>query len=319
MTGDDLPCGRAVFHTTFLSGPASVFGVPGRDAAEMMIAEINNNGGIGGVPLSASFIDEGAGGEALLSEYRRLVEQEGADAMFAAVSSGNCTKLAPLAEDLKVLNILWDCGTQTIFEENDYSYNFRTQGNATSEMMAAVLYVVKNLPDAETIAVVNQDYAWGRDSWAIFSAALAKFRPDIKVVAEFFPKFGAPDFSTEVSRLQALEDAARLGRDQDFLFAAGRGADDVSSFRLAPERGSPRDAEHIHPAEIALAAAEVIASQIALPADELLREISRVLGYSRTSARMLRYLQAGVDLLAARGGCIIDEDSVRLPRDEDAS
>ncbi|MCB9833163.1 MAG: DUF3320 domain-containing protein [Planctomycetes bacterium] len=120
-------------------------------------------------------------------------------------------------------------------------------------------------------------------------------------------------------RLQALEDAARLGRDQDFLFAAGRGADDVSSFRLAPERGSPRDAEHIHPAEIALAAAEVIASQIALPADELLREISRVLGYSRTSARMLRYLQAGVDLLAARGGCIIDEDSVRLPRDEDAS
>lgn len=226
---EEKPAEVKIGITTFLSGPASVFGVPGRDAAEMMIAEINNNGGIGGVPLSASFIDEGAGGEALLSEYRRLVEQEGADAMFAAVSSGNCTKLAPLAEDLKVLNILWDCGTQTIFEENDYSYNFRTQGNATSEMMAAVLYVVKNLPDAETIAVVNQDYAWGRDSWAIFSAALAKFRPDIKVVAEFFPKFGAPDFSTEVSRLQALR--------PDIILSTSWGGDLDTFVRQASQRG----------------------------------------------------------------------------------
>lgn len=226
---NDKPAEIKIGITTFLSGPASVFGVPGRDAAQMMIAEINANGEIGGVPLAASFIDEGAGGEALLSEYRRLVEQEGADAMFAAVSSGNCTKLAPLAEDLKVLNILWDCGTQTIFEENDYNYSFRTQSNATSEMMAAVLYVVKNMPDVKTIAVVNQDYSWGRDSWAIFSAALKRFRPDIEVVAEFFPKFGAPDFSTEISRLQALR--------PDAIVSTSWGGDLDTFVRQASQRG----------------------------------------------------------------------------------
>ena len=59
--------------TTFLSGPASVFGVPAKAAAEMIAEDINKKGGIGGVPVKLSFIDEGAGGEALVSNYRRVV------------------------------------------------------------------------------------------------------------------------------------------------------------------------------------------------------------------------------------------------------
>ena len=60
---------------------------------------------------------------------------------------------------------MWDCGTQRIFEEGDYRYVFRTQANATPEMVATALYLLKTKPDFRTIAVINQDYAWGRDSW----------------------------------------------------------------------------------------------------------------------------------------------------------
>jgi hypothetical protein len=52
--------------TTFLSGPASVFGVPAKAAAEIVIDDINAKGGIGGVKISASFIDEGLGADPLL-------------------------------------------------------------------------------------------------------------------------------------------------------------------------------------------------------------------------------------------------------------
>ena len=62
--------------TTFLSGPASVFGVPGKAAAEMSAEDINKKGGIGGVPVKLSFVDEGAGGEALVSIYRRMLQDE---------------------------------------------------------------------------------------------------------------------------------------------------------------------------------------------------------------------------------------------------
>lgn len=198
----DKPDTLKVGMTTFLTGSASVFGVPARDAMDLMVASLNEAGGINGVPVEVIYIDEGAGAEALTSEFRRVSGE--AEVMLSAISSGNCQTLAPLAEDLQVPNLMWDCGTQRIFEENDYKYVFRTQANATAEMMAAVVYLLKMKPDFQTIAVVNQDYAWGRDSWDIFSTALKAMKPEVEVLGEFFPKFGSPDFSTEISRLQAL-------------------------------------------------------------------------------------------------------------------
>ncbi len=234
----DKPSELRVGVTTFLSGPASVFGEPARAAADMMIRQLNERGGIDGVPVRMIYVDEGAGGEHVVTEYRRLVEQENVDVMFSAISSGNCNAVVPLAEDLQILNFMWDCGTQRIFEEDDYRYVFRTQAHATPEMLSTLLYLLKTKPDFETIAVVNQDYAWGRDSWDIFSTALRALKPDARVVAELFPRFGAPDYSTEVTRLAALRPDVILstswGGDLDTFIqqAAQRGLLNQSTFVL---------------------------------------------------------------------------------------
>ena len=198
------PAELKIGMTTFLSGPAAVFGVPGKAGAELVIDEINAAGGIGGVKLKAVIIDEGVGADKLLSEYRRVVQEEGVKVMLASISSGNCNALAPVAEDLKVLNVMWDCGTEKILENKRYKYVVRTQANATSEMVASVLFLLRTKPNFKTIAVINQDYAWGRDSWEIFIGTLRAMKPDVQVVAELFPKFGSTDFSSEISRLQAL-------------------------------------------------------------------------------------------------------------------
>ncbi len=213
--------------STYLSGSASVFGVPARDAANILIEDMNADGGIGGVKIVPSYIDEGGGGEKLLSEYRRLAEG-GTRVMLSAISSGHCNIVAPVAEDLKVLNVLWDCGTEKALEGKSYKYVVRTQANATTEMVAQVLYLMKVKPDFKTLAIVNQDYAWGRDSRDIFLAALKKFKPDVKVVAEMFPKFGAADFSTEISRLQALR--------PDVILSTSWGGDLDNFVRQASQR-----------------------------------------------------------------------------------
>ncbi len=215
--------------TTFLSGAASVFGVPGKAAAEILIDEINAAGGIGGVKVSATYIDEGIGGDKMLSEYRRLVQEQGVRTMLSAISSGNCNIVAPVAEDLKVLNVMWDCGTEKVLEAKRYKYVVRTQANATTEMVATVLYLMKTKPNFSTIAVVNQDYAWGRDSWEIFLNTLKALKPDVKVVAEMFPKLGASDFSTEISRLQALK--------PDVILNTSWGGDLDTFVRQASQRG----------------------------------------------------------------------------------
>lgn len=232
----DKPKELNIGISTYLSGSASVFGIPARDAADILIADLNAAGGIDGVKLVPSYIDEGGGGEKLLAEYRRLAEA-GTRVMLSAISSGHCNIVAPVAEDLKVLNVLWDCGTEKALEGKKYKYVVRTQANATTEMVAQVLYLMKVKPDFKTLAIVNQDYAWGRDSRDIFLAALKKFKPDVKVVAEMFPKFGAADFSTEISRLQALK--------PDVIVSTSWGGDLDNFVRQASQRNLFRNSTFV--------------------------------------------------------------------------
>lgn len=225
----DKPAELKIGITTFMSGPASVFGVPAKAAAELLIDEMNAQGGVGGVKVSATYIDEGTGADKMLTEYRRVVQEQGVRTMLSAISSGNCNIVAPVAEDLKVLNIAWDCGTEKLLESRRYKYVVRTQANATTEMVATVLYLLKTHPNFSTIAVVNQDYAWGRDSWEIFLSTLKAMKPGVRVVAEMFPKLGAPDFSTEISRLQALK--------PDVILSTSWGGDLDTFVRQSAQRG----------------------------------------------------------------------------------
>ncbi|MBV9654040.1 MAG: ABC transporter substrate-binding protein, partial [Acetobacteraceae bacterium] len=221
----ELPIGIA----TFLSGSASVFGIPAKAAADILIDQMNASGGIGGVKVRAIYLDEGAGGEQFLADYRRTVQSEKPGAMLAGISSGDCEKVAPLAEDLKVINLMWDCGTQRVLEETKYRYVFRPIGNGSAEMLATVLYLLKQHPDFKTLAVINQDYAWGHDSWDLFRTALLTLKPDTQVVAELFPKFGASDFSTEISRLSSLH--------PDVILSTAWGGDLDTIVRQAAQRG----------------------------------------------------------------------------------
>lgn len=225
--------------TTFLSGPASVFGVPARQAADLYIEQLNAAGGINGVKIVPTIIDEGVGSNNFLSEYRRVVQEQGVRVMLASISSGNCTTIAPVAEDLKVLNIMWDCGTEKILENKRYRYVVRTQANATTEMVASVLYLLRTKPDFKTIAVVNQDYAWGRDSWELFRNTLLALKPDVKVVAELFPKFGATDYSTEISRLQAMR--------PDVILSTSWGGDLDTFVRQSAQRGLMASSQFVLP------------------------------------------------------------------------
>jgi branched-chain amino acid transport system substrate-binding protein len=214
--------------TTFLSGSASVFGVPARQAAELIFEEINKAGGIGGVPVRAIFVDEAPGTEHLVGEYRRLVQNEGVQVVFASISSGSCLACIPLSDELRKTTLLWDCGTQRALEEAQHPYAFRTQGYATPEVLAPLLYLLKHKPDFRTLAVINQDYAWGRDSWEIWKGAMDVLKPGVRVVAELFPRLGATDLSTEVTRLLA-------GRP-DVIYSTSWGGDLVTLVRQAAER-----------------------------------------------------------------------------------
>jgi branched-chain amino acid transport system substrate-binding protein len=222
------PAELRVGITTFLSGPASVFGVPARQAADLLFEEINKAGGIAGIPVRAFYVDEGPGTDHLVGEYRRLVQNEGVHIVFASISSGSCLACTPLSDEMRKTTLLWDCGTQRIFEEGPHPFAFRTQGYGTPEVLAPLLYLLKHKPDFRSIAVINQDYAWGRDSWELWRAGMDALKPGVRVLAELFPRFNSTDFSTEITRLLALR--------PDVILSTSWGGELVTLIRQASER-----------------------------------------------------------------------------------
>src|SRR3974390_3664962 len=59
QTNKPTQIGWGVF--TFTSGPAAAYGMPGRNAAELVISQINASGGIGGGPGEHNHVDRGGG------------------------------------------------------------------------------------------------------------------------------------------------------------------------------------------------------------------------------------------------------------------
>jgi len=195
---------------TFLSGPAAgPFGVPARNGAELLAEAINGGKlpapyatpGLGGAPIALVFIDEAGGPTRQVSEYRDLVQRQNVDLVIGYISSGDCLAIAPVAEELKKLTILFDCGTPRIFEDAAHKYVFRTDAHAAMDSVAAALYVVENKPNLKKVAGINQNYAWGQDSWNDFEASLKTLKPSVQVATSQMPTLGAGQYGAEISAL----------------------------------------------------------------------------------------------------------------------
>lgn len=195
---------------TFLSGAAAgPFGVPARYGAEVTVEALNAGNlpapyqtkGIGGRSIELVFIDEAGGTTKQVSEYRNLVQRQNVDVVIGYISSGDCLAVAPVAEEMQKLTVLFDCGTPRIFEDNDYKYVFRTGPTGTVDAVAAAMYVTDTLPQATKLAGINQNYAWGHDSWNDFEAAMKKLKPDVQVITSQMPKFLAGQYGAEISAL----------------------------------------------------------------------------------------------------------------------
>jgi branched-chain amino acid transport system substrate-binding protein len=195
---------------TFLSGAAAgPFGVPARNAAELAIETLNagkmpapyEKKGINGLPIELVVVDEAGGTTKQVTEYRNLVQRANVDAIIGYISSGDCLAIAPLADELKKLTIFFDCGTPRIFEDASSKYLFRTGAHATMDNVAAARYLLARNKNIKTIAGINQNYAWGQDSWNDFKASMQALSPGIKISTEQFPKLLAGQYGAEISAL----------------------------------------------------------------------------------------------------------------------
>jgi branched-chain amino acid transport system substrate-binding protein len=223
---------------TFLSGGAAgPFGIPARNAGELVVDAINAGTlpapyaakGIAGRQVQAIWVDEAGGPSKQVTEYRNLIQKQGADAVIGYISSGDCLALAPVTDELKKLTIFFDCGTPRIFEEKPYKYLFRTGPTALMDSLGAARYIAAMKPGLKKVNGINQNYAWGQDSWNDFVASIKKLKPGVEVSTSQMPKLFAGQYSAEISALM-LQDA-------DFVHSSFWGGDLESFIQQAKARG----------------------------------------------------------------------------------
>ncbi len=194
------PKALKVAVVTFFSGSGAVVGGPSVNAAKLTISQINQAGGIDGVPIKARYIDESGGPTKNVTEFRQLAKN--VDVVLGYVSSADCLAVAPVAEQLKVPTLFSDCTTNALFEGHHYQWVFRTQPPASANALAMALYLLKRHPHLKSIAGLNQDYAFGRDQWKYFAAAMRALDPGVKLKSALFSRLFSGSYTSEISRLQ---------------------------------------------------------------------------------------------------------------------
>ncbi|MEM8838660.1 MAG: ABC transporter substrate-binding protein, partial [Pseudomonadota bacterium] len=235
-------------HTFLSGGAAESFGVPAWNGGKMLIEMINQGGllpapydkpGFGGLQIEAVVVDEAGGATKQVQEFRNLVQRENVDTVLGYVSSGDCLAIPPVADELKAFTILYDCGTPRVFEEGSYEYVFRTASHAAMDNISLAKYMKARNIKMDTIAGINQDYAWGQDSWADFKTSVSNLNPGSEAKTELFPKIFAGQYGTEISALirekaDVVHSSFWGGDLQAFVLQAGpRGLFDRSQVALA--------------------------------------------------------------------------------------
>ena len=169
---------------TFLSGPAAgPFGEPSANAAKVLVEGLNQGKlpapydklGINGAEIEMVMIDEAGGAAKQVEEFRNLVQRQKVDAVVGYISSGDCLAIAPVAEELGAMTVFYDCGTSQLFSEDKTpQFVFRTSLDAAVDNIGAARYLAKTRPDATRVGGIQQNYAWGQDSWSDFTLSMAQ-------------------------------------------------------------------------------------------------------------------------------------------------
>jgi branched-chain amino acid transport system substrate-binding protein len=208
-----------IAHITFESGPPAFYGEEAINALEMLVAQINDDGGLLGEREIevVDRLDEDAGADSLISDVQGMAQEGEIDLLMGIISSANALAVAPAANDQELPFLVTIPGTYQLYEENpEMDYVVRTCGtNAAGAVGGARM--VEQMDDVETVVTHDHDYAWGHDHQEMFVGALEQIRPDIEVIESRYTELGETSYSGHVS---AIVDA-----EPDLLFSSLWGGD----------------------------------------------------------------------------------------------
>ena len=179
------------------TGPAAFLGGPEARSLNMIVDEINKNGGVQGKTIELLIKDSGASPEKAISFSRQLIEEEKVFAIIGPSTSGETLKIKNICEKGKT--ILLSCASAEFIVNPVAQYVFKT---APSDSLAARhIFKTMNTMSITKIAVLTGNTGFGKAG----KAQLTKIAPEYEITiieSQTYDK-KATDLSAVVAKIKS--------------------------------------------------------------------------------------------------------------------
>jgi branched-chain amino acid transport system substrate-binding protein len=188
---------------TTLSGSFGFFGLANQNAVTLAVEQLNSSGGLLGKTINLEIKDDTAKADVASDQTRNEILNDHIVALLGPVSSSVALAEQTLAGKYKIPFIAHTSNTDklTLKSFNDYTFsvvpNTGMEGRANAMAAAAWPYTKYYL--------IGPDYEFGHSQLAAFKAELIKLKPGVTFVGEDYPKLGATDYSTYISKIQGAQ------------------------------------------------------------------------------------------------------------------
>lgn len=150
------------------TGSASFWAEYAKNATDMAIEEINQEGGVNGRPIQIIYEDSKSNPANSVSAFKKVVEVDGVDVVIGDVWAFLANPLIPLADQSKIVTISPTVMDASVEGKSDY---FFTLGHSMQSVKEAVRTFLRKYPNASRVAIIC-----GKDPWG---AAYTKMYEDV--------------------------------------------------------------------------------------------------------------------------------------------
>lgn len=195
FAADTIKIGLAGPHT----GDLAPYGLPTKDAAEMVVADINAKGGVNGKQVELMIVDDQCKPEIATNVATKLVS-EGVNIVIGHVCSGATKAAMGIYKDAKVIAISPSATNPPLTKSGEYPNFYRTIAADDDQGVLAAAFVTDKLK-AKKIAIIHDKGDYGK-GFADFSKEAVEKSGKAKVVMYEGIQPGAIDYSAVIQKLR---------------------------------------------------------------------------------------------------------------------
>jgi branched-chain amino acid transport system substrate-binding protein len=220
MAADTIKIGA----TEPLSGTFKDIGERYLDGVQYAVKTLNDSGGLLGKKVEVIPIDSELKPDVATRKAQSFILKDGVKFFCGGTGSSVGAAMSQLAERQNVIMISYGMAAASMTGEKCNKNFFRACGNTDQQSYSLAELIAKK--GYKKIAIIAQDYSFGREALAAFKKKLAERNPSAKIVVELYHPAGTKDYAPYVSQIiNAKPDVVftpNWGNDLTLLLKQGR-------------------------------------------------------------------------------------------------